>query len=216
MIKVQILKVIYEGDGLVAIDKPAGINVHPGHGRESEPTIVDLVEKQLRQAVFLVHRLDRDTSGVLLIAKTDVAKKYLQKQFEKRTVQKVYLAVVHGRLKHPEATLDWPIARHSKNPMKRAVRGGGKPSKTDYKVVKEVGDYTLVEVRPQSGRTHQIRVHMAHLGHPVVGDALYGKSDDGLGRLWLHATALTFHDGTQPVTVKSPLPAELKRFLDTL
>ncbi len=208
----------------VVVDKPAGILVHPAYKPSNEPTIESIVSGQLSQPVYLVHRLDRDTSGVLLIATNDPAKRQLQKQFQNRTVSKTYLALVSGIPKHRHAIIDMPIARHSKNPMKRAVSGIGKLSQTEYKVIATYPSaqnldrsYSLLEVQPKTGRTHQIRVHLAHLGYPIVGDKLYGKPDPILKRPFLHAARLSFHDlSGKPVSVESKIPAELNSYLNHL
>lgn len=211
------LRILFENTDVVVVDKPAGINVHTGHGRESEETLVDQVEQHVGHPVYPVHRLDRDTSGVIIFAMTNESKLFLQKQFEHRSVSKTYLALVEGVPKHEEAELDWPIARHNKNPLKRSVAGSGKSSQTWYRVINKYQGKSLLEVKPKTGRTHQIRVHLAHLGNPVVADSVYGKSNSGLGRQWLHAKSieLKLPDG-KTRTFDSPLPDDLQNYLDQL
>lgn len=210
-------RVLYEDADVVVVDKPAGINVHAGHGRQGEETLADQVQRHVGSQVYPVHRLDRDTSGVIMFAKTEPAKLYLQKQFQNRSVAKTYLALVEGRPQHEQAILDLPIGRHNKNPLKRAVVGSGKQAVTAYKIVKAYSGKTLLEVHPQSGRTHQIRVHLAHLGNPVVGDSVYGRTDAGLGRQWLHAAKLKIKlPKGQSIEVAAPLAADLENYLSKL
>ena len=216
------LTLLHEDEQLIILDKPAGVSVHPGQGRVGVQTIVDLIRDKVNdpdsERPGIVHRLDRDTSGVLVIAKDAKTKAFLQQQFQQRTVKKVYLALVNGVPKLEHAILDWPIGRHRQNPLKRAVIGRGKPAQTEYKIKKTyLGPYALLEVSPKTGRTHQIRVHLAHLGHPVVGDRLYGRRPNGLKRHWLHAHKLTLKlpSGSRK-TFTSPLPKDLKAFLKKL
>ena len=213
----QVPRTLLADSNLIVVDKPAGINVHAGHGQGNEPSLQYIIEKQLGQPVFLVHRLDRDTSGVLLIAKTEAAKKHLQRQFERRSIQKTYLALVRGHLEHRSGIIDLPLARSATNPLKRAVRGRGKAAITEYQSKQRYHGYDLVEVKPRTGRTHQIRVHLAHIGHPIVGDRVYGSTEPKLSRQFLHASALSFTDlNNQRTTVSSPLPPDLKQFLKAL
>lgn len=215
------MKIIYQDKNVVVIDKPAGIAVHPAHGIPSGETIIERLKK-LGLDVYLVHRLDKDTSGVMIFAKTPTAKEYLQRQFRDRKVKKTYLALVEGELEHLQAILTYPIARHPKNPLKRAVRGSGKPAETKYKVVKTFGSqssqiYTLVEVRPKTGRTHQIRVQMAYIGHPVIGDGIYGKTDKLLQRHFLHASVLEIDlPNAKAQHFECALPKELEEYLANL
>jgi len=210
------MKIIYEDSELLVIDKPAGIAVHPANGIPSGETILEQLEKRGLKP-FIVHRLDKDTSGVLIVAKTAFAKNFLQKQFKERRVKKTYIALVAGRPSHVEAILTYPIARHPKNPLKRAVRASGKPAETHYKTLKKFTNSTLLEVKPTTGRTHQIRVHMAYMGHPIVGDALYGKNDATLNRQFLHATKLEVsHPGGGNRVFESSLPKDLRDYQNNL
>lgn len=212
---------LHEDDDVLVIDKPAGINVHAGAGHADEDTVVDFIQDKVEDdgsgRPGIVHRLDRDTSGVLVTAKHAEAKKLLQEQFKSRQVQKQYVALVVGRPRHSRAVLNWPIGRHPKNPLKRAVRGNGREAITGYTTLEEFDGYTLLELKPKTGRMHQIRVHLAHLGHPVVGDALYGKHVPGLDRHFLHAQSLTVRlpsGASRQFTAE--LPRELKEFLGKL
>jgi 23S rRNA pseudouridine1911/1915/1917 synthase len=140
----------------------------------------------------IVHRLDRDTSGVILVAKNDAAHNALAKQLKERSVEKVYLALVEGTPKPAEGVIDAPIARDPRNRQRMAVVEGGRDSVTAYKVVERFSGYSLVEVRPKTGRTHQIRVHLAAIGHPIVGDRVYGRPSKLVGRQFLHAARIAF------------------------
>jgi len=211
------MKAIYEDPDIIVLDKPAGVLTH-GSEDESLPTVVDEVRGKvddpdpLRPGI--VHRLDKDTSGVLLIAKNLPAKRWLQSQFKNRKVEKTYIGLVHGHVEHKQAVIDLPIGRHPKNPLKRAVRGNGKPAQTSYKLLKEYRNASLLELRPKTGRTHQIRVHLAHIGHPIVGDTLYGKADSNLKRHFLHASRLIIAlPSGQSKSFRSPLPGDLESYL---
>lgn len=211
------LHTIFEDADVLVIDKPAGLVVHAGNMKGTGKTLVDLIRDKVadpdEQRPGIVHRLDKDTSGVLVIAKNPSAKAFLQAQFKQRLVKKEYLAAVVGRPRLSRARLDWPIARHVKNPLKRMVRPNGKPAITEYEVLESRNGMSLLCVRPLTGRTHQIRVHLSHLGHPVIGDWLYGRTDSRLARHFLHALSLQLQltDGAnQPF--RSPLPADLSAF----
>ncbi|MDP4000528.1 MAG: RluA family pseudouridine synthase [bacterium] len=214
--------VLLDDSDFVAVDKPAGLAVHPGAGR-SDGTLLDWLAANVPETGKLerhglVHRLDKDTSGVLLAAKTAEAAAVLSKQFKDRTVTKTYLALVRGNPTEPEAELDAPIARHHADRKKFAVRPDGKASVTRYKVIESLPGYALLEVRPKTGRTHQIRVHLSALGNPIVGDATYGSTERSPGRQFLHAAKLKFvHPRTgKSVTVESLLPDDLRRFLEKI
>jgi 23S rRNA pseudouridine1911/1915/1917 synthase len=173
-------EVIYEDDMVKVLDKPAGLL--------SMPRAQYCPERTLEDYGLLVHRLDRDTSGVVIVAKSEDVQIFLKKQFQDRTTHKTYYAVVEGRPKLDEAKIDLPIARDLKRPTTFRVDPNGKASETHYKVVKSNGEYSLVELKPTTGRTHQLRVHMKYLGHPILGDPIYStkKAD----RLYLHAGKL--------------------------
>lgn len=172
--------VIYEDGDVIVLDKPAGLL--------SMPRAQYCPEKTLENYGLLVHRLDRDTSGVVILAKTSEVQEFLKKQFQARTTHKTYYAVVSGRPKLDEAKIDLPIARDLKHPTTFRVDPNGKASETYYKVIKSDDEHALVELKPVTGRTHQLRVHMKYLGHPMLGDPLYGE--EKADRLYLHARQL--------------------------
>lgn len=215
------LKVVYEDSDITVIDKPAGVLVHP-HPNSHEPTVADFARSRSSDSdqdrPGIVHRLDRDTSGLLVIARTPTAKSYLQELFRDRKVRKVYLMLIEGRLKQPQAVINLPIGRSANSPALRQVTKTGRPAVTRYQVIKELPGYSLVEAELETGRTHQLRTHFAHLGHPIVGDTLYGKPKrpQGLSRQFLHAAKLEF-TGPDGVNRKfaSELPADLAGFLAT-
>ncbi len=185
------LPVIYEDDNVIVINKPAGIISHSRGRYWYEPSVASFVRQKTNQEgdrAGIVHRLDRVTSGVMICAKNQETMTMLQKQFADRKVQKVYSAVVFGHLKEPRAKIDMPIERNPKAPATFRVGTNGKPSVTFYEVIHNSEHYDLVELTPQTGRTHQLRVHLKQLGHPIIGDHLYdGKSYE---RLLLHAKEL--------------------------
>lgn len=217
------LNVLYEDDDIMVVDKPAGLVVHATESGRVQPTVADFARNQGvvdedADRPGIVHRLDKETSGALAIAKNLKAKAYLQQQFKQRLVHKKYLALVRGRLELDEATIELPIGRSRKQPTKRSVVPGSRASTTHYLVKERLEGYTLVEVELETGRTHQIRVHFAHLGHPVLGDSLYGGPTwPGLERQWLHAAQLSFTAPSgRAVEVDSPLPADLEEVLTKL
>jgi 23S rRNA pseudouridine1911/1915/1917 synthase len=165
----------------------------------------------------IVHRLDRDTSGVLLVARTDRAHQALAVQFRERQIEKTYLALVHGRMKQPQGRIAAPIARDPVRRIRMTARlASGRAALTEYRLLEEIGRLSFLEVRIATGRTHQIRVHLAGIGHPVVGDRLYGAPlQPSLGRFFLHAHRIRFRSPAtpDPVTVESPLAPELQEFL---
>ena len=217
------LPVIFEDDNVVVIDKPAGISMHPGNSKDGADTIADLLKSKLdefddMERPGIVHRLDKDTSGVVVVAKNIATKNFLQNQFKSREVKKQYITLVKGSLKNQEAIIDLPIGRNRKNPLKRSVIASAKAAKTHYKVAEEIADCSLLNVMPETGRTHQIRVHLSYLGHPVVGDETYGSRNEGLDRQFLHAHKLSIklpgHKKTS--TFISELPDDLSNFLKKL
>jgi 23S rRNA pseudouridine1911/1915/1917 synthase len=218
------LRTLYEDADLVAIDKPAGMVVHAGAGVHSGTLVNALLHRfgalsgvggALRPGI--VHRLDRYTSGVLLVAKNDAAHHALAAQFLGRQVEKVYIALVHGAVKQETGRVDRPIARDPVRRTRMTARlDSGRAAWSEYRVLQRFAGYTLLEVKIGTGRTHQIRVHLASIGHPVVGDTLYGApANSGLGRYFLHAHRIRFHlpsTGAE-ITVVSPLPPELDAFI---
>jgi len=219
--------VIYQDRDLMVVDKPAGLTVHPapGHPRGTLVNALLAMAPDLKGIAGtlrpgIVHRLDKDTSGLMVVAKNDRAMRALQRQMKERTVRKTYLALVQGVPKPPQGVIEAPIGRHPKNRKKMAVVPGGREAVTRYRVREEIagGKYALLEVEPVTGRTHQIRVHMAAIGHPIAGDAVYGKRSDVLGRQFLHAWKLAFCMplGGREIEFESPLPADLRQALERL
>lgn len=210
------LEIIYQDEDLAVVNKPRGMVVHPGAGVESGTLVNALlyhldhlsgINGTLRPGI--VHRLDKDTSGLLLIAKNDEAHHSLAAQIADKTARREYLALVVGNIKQDSGIVDAPIGRHRTQRVKMAVVPGGRPARTHFTVLHRFGDATLVLCRLETGRTHQIRVHMAHMGHPVWGDPVYGPKtmrDETFGQL-LHAARLCFtHPCTQQtLSFKAPL-----------
>lgn len=219
--------ILYEDDALVVFNKPAGLVVHPGSGHQTG-TLVDALRRALpedselhaadSERLGLVHRLDQGTSGVLVVARTMAAKEALMRQFAERRVQKIYLAVVKGRVRPDSGSIEGPVGRSPNNRIRMAVISGGRSSETEFAVRERFSDVTWLEVYPKTGRTHQVRVHLAGIGHPVVGDPLYGGVERQRGVAWLthpllHAWRLTFtHPVTQTsLTVTAPVPDDFTR-----
>jgi 23S rRNA pseudouridine1911/1915/1917 synthase len=218
------LDILYIDDDVIAVNKPAGMVVHAGAGR-TEGTLVNALlhhfEKQLSSVSGddrpgIVHRLDKETSGALLVARTDAAHRNLAEQFAGRTVEKTYIALVHGAVKQETGRITAMITR---DPVRRirmtAKRETGRSALTDYRVLRRFEKFTLLEVRIGTGRTHQIRVHLSSIGHPVAGDRLYGAPASERSRFFLHAQRIRFTSPStgQPVTVEAPLAPELEDWL---
>ena len=220
------LTIIYQDSDIIVIDKPAGLTVHPAPGHPQGTLVNALlaacpdlqgISGTLRPGI--VHRLDKDTSGLLVVAKNDRAMRSLQSQLQERQVHKTYLALVHGVPKPREGQIEAPIGRHPKNRKKMAIVEGGRESVTRYRVREELPNgYALLDVEPVTGRTHQIRVHLAAIGHPIVGDAVYGRSSKLLGRQFLHAHRLGFRMPVsgREIEFESPLPENLRVVLEEL
>jgi len=216
------LNIIYEDTDLLVIDKPAGLTVHPAPGHPSHtlvnailshfPHLADIGDS-LRPGI--VHRLDKDTSGVMLVAKNSVAQANLAEQFKARSVVKAYLVLVKGHLTPENGIIEAPVGRDPSNRKRMAVVANGRQARTEYHVVKYIGDYTLLEVRPETGRTHQIRVHLSAISYPVVGDPVYGVKSDYLSRQFMHASCLGFHlpSTGEYVEFTSELPPDLEQAL---
>ena len=195
-------EVIYEDSDVIVLDKPAGL-LSMAKGEYCP-------EVTLENYGLLVHRLDRDTSGVVILAKNPEVQSFLRRQFQDRTTHKTYYAVITGRPKLEKAKIDLPIARDLKRPTTFRVDANGKPSETDYEVIKTDDKHSLVELKPKTGRTHQLRVHMKYLGHPIVGDVVYG--DEKADRLFLHAGKLEITlPGGKRTTFEAKTP---KEFMD--
>lgn len=235
------IPIIYEDDNLLAISKPAGLLVHPitkskiksQKSKIREFTLIDWLtqrypeiktvgdDPELRPGI--VHRLDRDTSGILLIAKNQPYFEYLKNLFQKREIKKTYLVLVWGHLKNERGVINRPIGIKS-GTVKRTVFGGKKiqPAETYYRLLKKIGDFSLLEVWPKTGRTHQIRVHLAAIGHPIVGDPIYGRKKinaalPDLKRQFLHAYSLEFNLAPgKRIRLAANLPEELREILREL
>ena len=221
------LDVIYEDDALLVVNKPAGMVVHPAYGHASG-TLVNAVLAHCPQIADVggpdragvVHRLDKDTSGLILIAKDSVTRAALQRQFKRRQVAKTYLALVEGQMQPREGVVEAPVGRDKRQRKKMAVVRSGREARTMYRAIEYFANYTLLEVRPHTGRTHQVRVHLSWLGYPIVGDAVYGRHRQRLlrGRHFLHAARIRFsHPATsEEVEFEAPLPPKLADVLNQL
>ncbi len=221
------LPVLYEDDEILAIDKPPGVAVHPGPGHPTGTIVNALLGREGPLSTIggddrpgIVHRLDKDTSGVMLIAKNDSAHTALSRQFQSRSVEKVYVALLRGLLEPPAGVIEASVGRDPRHRQRMAVVASGRPATTRYSVLAHLkGGYTLTEAKPQTGRPHQIRVHFASLRHPVAGDVIYARgSRDPVPRLFLHALSLTFeHPVTrETLVVRSPLADDLSECLAEL
>jgi 23S rRNA pseudouridine1911/1915/1917 synthase len=236
------LDVLYEDADVAVVNKPAGMAVHAGSGKDDAGSRGTLVNALLHRfgsmsqaggelRPGIVHRLDKDTSGLVVVAKTDAAHRKLARQFARREVKKTYLALIHGWMTKATGTLDSPISRDLVRRTRMTTRRSqGREAITHWKVLKQIeskyGKFSLLEVTIETGRTHQIRVHLASLGHPVVGDALYGSprrlsgygEPASLGRNFLHASAIQFQHPTtnKELSFRQPLPDALESFLHLL
>ena len=219
------LSVIYEDEDILVIDKPAGMVVHPAPGHRRD-TIANALLARLpgieevgeEQRPGIVHRLDMDTSGLMVAAKNRRAHRHVSGQIKDRSVLKGYTALAKGNIDPPEGVIKARIGRDNRNRKRMAVVELGREAETSYRAVESAPGYTLLEVIPKTGRTHQIRVHLSALGYPIVGDALYGGKDPRLERQFLHAHLLGIRlPGTgEYMEFTSPLPADLKAFLSQL
>jgi 23S rRNA pseudouridine1911/1915/1917 synthase len=224
--------VIYEDDDLLIVNKPAGLVVHPAPGHATGTLVNALLGRDDERGFGgiagvrrpgIVHRLDRDTSGLLMVARNDVAQASLMAQLKARRVKKTYQALVHGSVGAAVGRIEAPIGRDPGHRTRMAVVAGGRPSTTGYRVRERFIGWTLLELDLVTGRTHQIRVHLAAIGHPVAGDPLYGtgtstKGPDGLGRLFLHAwrLELTSPSTGRLIRAEAPLPDDLEAVLRDL
>ena len=215
------LEILFEDNDIVVINKPAGLVVHPGAGHQQHTLVNALLAhcKNLsgiggKERPGIVHRLDKETSGALVIAKNDVAHRDLSKQFADRKTGKTYLALVAGTPRKSFGTIDAPIARHPVHRQRMSVAGrAGRSAKTEYRVIRSSGDRSLVECVIHTGRTHQIRVHLHHLGHPVLGDKVYGgKRAGNFARQMLHAWKLSFRHPTtgKLLSFTAPVPKDFE------
>ncbi|MBI1839041.1 MAG: RluA family pseudouridine synthase [Candidatus Colwellbacteria bacterium] len=229
------IKVVYEDKNFVAVSKPAGLLVHgtlsSGKSRDEETLVDWLIERfpeiknvgddtKIRPGI--VHRLDKDTSGIILIPRNQEYFNYLKSLFQRHDIKKTYLALVNGHVLSQEGTISKPIGLKS-GTIKHTVNVKGakmvKPAETEYKVKKYIGNYTLLGVSPKTGRTHQIRVHLASIGHPIVGDKIYGKKEESLkpSRLFLHADSLEFSpEPNKNLKLSVDFPEELQEILKSV
>ncbi len=216
------LDIIYEDEDLLVIDKPAGLTTHPAPGHPSH-TLVNAVLARLpnlpdsgdASRPGIVHRLDKDTSGLMLVAKNSPALANLQNQFKARSVVKAYLVLVKGHISPESGFIDAPIGRDPGNRKRMAVIDSGREARTEYRVVKYVGNCSLLEIKPETGRTHQIRVHLRAIDYPVVGDIVYGVKSAYLPRQFVHACRLGFKlpSSDEYVEFTSELPPDLEQAL---
>ena len=214
-------EIVLEDEHLIIVDKPAGVPVHPGPGHRGDTLIEALTASRPGLAAVgdperpgVVHRLDKDTSGLLLIAKTDAALRILAGAIKARDVVRTYTALVAGRIDPEQGLIEAPVGRDPTNRTRQAVVSSGKPARTRYRVLRPMSGASLLEVVLETGRMHQVRVHMAAMDHPVIGDRTYGKvlGPPGLGRQFLHATRLEFRhpDTGEAVKAESELPDDLR------
>ena len=222
------IEIIYEDNDIIVVNKPKGLVVHPANGNP-DGTLVNAIMNICKDSLSgiggalrpgIVHRLDKDTSGLLIIAKNDKAHINLSNQIKNREIIKKYIALVRGVVKENKATIDMPIGRSNSDRKKMAVRKDGKNAVTHFEVLKRYKDYTLLDIKIDTGRTHQIRVHLANIGYPVVGDMVYsnGKNPFGVIGQMLHAKSLEFK---HPITGKilkleAPIPEYFQKVLDEL
>lgn len=226
------LDIVFEDDDLIVVNKPAGMVVHPAHGHRHGTLVNALLARYPDLATLtqadagsaerpgIVHRLDRDTSGLIIIARTPEALHHVRRQFKARTVEKIYLALVFGHPPAPEGIIDVPLGRDPRHRQKFAPRSDGKPARTHYKLVEDFGHTSLLEIGLETGRTHQIRVHLLWLKCPVVGDTVYGRKKNALGlkRQFLHAWQLRFEHPSsgERLELEAPLGDDLQAVLAQL
>ena len=218
------LNIVYEDSDLLVVDKPAGLAVHPAPGHPSH-TLVNAILAHCPDFAIsgsmrpgIVHRLDKNTSGLMVVAKNDAAQQSLSNQMKARSVLKRYLVLIQGHLSPERAIIDAPIGRDPGHRKRMAVVSEGREARTQYRVIKYLNGYTLIEVTLETGRTHQIRVHLSSIGFPVVGDEVYGRKSPHLGRQFVHACQLGFrlHSSGEYVEFSSKLPADLEQALERL
>lgn len=220
------LDILYEDEHLLVVNKPAGMAAHPSPGINSGTLVNALLYrcKNLsrlgnKERPGIVHRLDKDTSGLMVAAKDDESHRLIALQFKNRLVKKIYVAFVRGIVELEEGVIELPVGRHPSQRQKQSVRfSESRDAVTQYRVIKRFKDSTMVELIPKTGRMHQLRVHLAYIGHPILGDATYGVKSELIHRQALHAKAIEF---THPITNKrleftAPLPEDMQRLLEIL
>ena len=219
------LEIIYEDDEILVITKPHGLVVHPAKGHRHD-TLVNAIVNYLPSSKNIssqnrngiVHRLDKDTSGIMIIAKTDFAHSHLSYQFKSRQVIKKYIGLINGVPKSDKAIIYGKISRHPKSRQKMAITENGKPAETKFEIIEQINNYSLLQIEPKTGRTHQIRVHLSSIGHPIVGDKTYGKSNTAINRHFLHASSIIIkHPETNKILdLQCKLPSDLNDFLKNI
>jgi 23S rRNA pseudouridine1911/1915/1917 synthase len=218
------LTILYEDSDLMVVDKPAGLTVHPAPGNYTH-TLANAVlahvpelESEESNRPGIVHRLDKDTSGLIIIAKNAPAHMKLADQFKNHLVQKTYVALVHGHLSPREGVIEGNIGRDPRERKRMAITSNGREAVTNYKVIEYLKNNTLVEVKPRTGRTHQIRVHLASIGFPIIGDTVYGAKSEYLSRQFLHAHKIIFRlpSSGELREFESPLPRDLRQALENI
>lgn len=219
------LDIVYEDDDVIVVNKPQGMVVHPAPGHPDHTLVNALLYHSPLSTINgtfrpgIVHRIDKDTSGLLMVAKNDLAHQILAEQLRNKTNKREYLALVYGQIKEDEGTIDAPLGRNPQDRKKQAVVKGGRHAVTHFKVIKRYDNFTLVKCILETGRTHQIRVHMKYIGHPLVGDPLYGpRKVIGKNGQFLHAALLGFkHPRTgKEMVFEAPLPENFQKMLDKL
>ena len=219
------LDIVYEDDDVIVVNKPQGMVVHPAPGHPDHTLVNALLYHSPLSTINgtfrpgIVHRIDKDTSGLLMVAKNDLAHQSLAEQLRNKTNKREYLALVYGQIKEDEGTIDAPLGRNPQDRKKQAVVKGGRHAVTHFKVIKRYDNFTLVKCILETGRTHQIRVHMKYIGHPLVGDPLYGpRKVIGKDGQFLHAALLGFkHPRTgKEMVFEAPLPENFQKMLDKL
>ena len=215
------MEILYEDNDIIVVNKPKGMVVHPANGNP-DGTLVNAVMAICKDSLSgiggeirpgIVHRLDKDTSGAIIVAKNDKAHINMSEQIKNHEVEKTYIALVKGFVKENEATINMPIGRSTKDRKKMAVSKNGKNAVTHFKVIERFGNYTLLEVKIETGRTHQIRVHFSAIGHPLIGDFLYGSKSDFINRQALHSYHISFiHPiSNKIINIYCELPDDMKK-----
>lgn len=214
------VEILYEDEYMLVVNKPAYQLVHPT-GQTTKGTLANYLAHHLQQQGVIttirpIHRLDRETSGCVIFAKDDRSQFILEQQLKDRTLKRVYWALVKGTIHPSSATIDVPIGFHPTMANRRAVREKGDPAITHYRTLQNFSETSLIELQLDTGRTHQIRVHLAHIGYPLLGDGMYGIRTSWLSRQALHASSVSFNHlkSQQPITVQAPLPPDLIRVID--